>query len=203
MKPIKLNIMKLKLILIFATCFASLSFAQSPQSYSIYEYGDKLISCDTNFKNLFQNWNSEHIKNARDIKLISYKFVETIKDSIQIKKYIKQLTKPDVLLKSGKTAEQSGSDMMKKRECYVFIETFDEMNARLKGERKPEIPKEAFLSELKKTAGGLKYRIHIKDSIYVIKVQKEGKVFDNYVICNSKTFKVKCDNLFLGIQLWK
>jgi len=195
--------MKLKLILIFTTCFLTFSFAQSTQSFSIYEYGDKLSTCEINFKNLFQNWNPKNIVNSKDIKLISYQFIEIIKDSIQIKKYTELLTKPDILLKSGKTSENSGSEMITKRECYVYLETFDEMNARLKGEKKPEIPKEAFLSELKEIARGLKNIIHIGDYIYVIKIQKEGKIFDNYVICDSKTFKVKFDNLFWGIQLWK
>ena len=55
---------------------------------SIYEYGDSLTSCETNFENLFRNWHNGYITNANQYSDFgSYSFVETISDSARYRYY--------------------------------------------------------------------------------------------------------------------
>ena len=56
-------------------------------SLSIYEYGDSITDCKTNFINLFANWTSQNITNADSYKLLKYSFVETISDSLRFNFY--------------------------------------------------------------------------------------------------------------------
>jgi len=202
------NIMKLKLITIIITCFVGLSYAQKTRStFSIYEYGDKLTSCETNFQNLFKFWIPKYITNANETKLITYQFVEELKDTKQITKYIDLLTSTDNLI--GSTKMSNGVVYDKKNQkrkygyYYRYIETFEQLNSRARLEKEPELKKEVFINTQEQIAKGLRRDLRIGDQIYVIKIQKGNKLYDNYVVCDPKTFKVKFDNLFWGIQLWK
>ncbi|MBN2662011.1 MAG: hypothetical protein JXR68_00055, partial [Bacteroidales bacterium] len=65
----------------------SISHSLLGNRVSIYEYGDSLISCETNFENLFKNWMPRNVTNAREYKLLEYKFVETIADTVRYNYY--------------------------------------------------------------------------------------------------------------------
>jgi hypothetical protein len=65
----------------------SISHSLLGNRVSIYEYGDSLISCETNFENLFNNWNTRNVTNAREYKLFEFKFVETIADTVRYNYY--------------------------------------------------------------------------------------------------------------------
>ncbi len=54
---------------------------------NLYEYGLPLSSCETNFKNLFNNWHSGNITNANEYKLLDFSYVETIMDTIRYNYY--------------------------------------------------------------------------------------------------------------------
>lgn len=75
-------------IYIFFSFFYFLSWNCNGQKYvSIYDMGDSIVSCETNFANLFYNWNSNIVKNAEEYRLLSYSFVETITDSLRYLHY--------------------------------------------------------------------------------------------------------------------
>jgi hypothetical protein len=59
----------------------------SEKLVSIYEYGDSLTSCETDFKNLFRNWKNGHITNANQYRFDNFSFVETISDSARYRYY--------------------------------------------------------------------------------------------------------------------
>jgi len=59
----------------------------SDKLVSIYEYGDSLTSCETNFRNLFRNWKNGHITNANQYRFDNFSFVETISDSARYRYY--------------------------------------------------------------------------------------------------------------------
>ncbi len=59
----------------------------SDKKVSIYEYGDSLTSCETNFENLFRNWHNGYITNANEYSFDNYSFVETISDSARYRYY--------------------------------------------------------------------------------------------------------------------
>lgn len=53
----------------------------------IYEYGAPLTSCETNFENLFKNWNTKNITNAREYELLDFSFIEIIADTTRYNYY--------------------------------------------------------------------------------------------------------------------
>lgn len=59
----------------------------SDKVVSIYEYGDSLTSCKTNFRNLFRNWDNGYITNASQYIFGNYSSVETISDSARYRYY--------------------------------------------------------------------------------------------------------------------
>ncbi|MDR1897373.1 MAG: hypothetical protein LBR10_11345 [Prevotellaceae bacterium] len=62
-----------KRIIILCICFWTFD-AESQSAYeikSIYESGEALTSCEVNFKNLFNNWNSSNVTNADSLSLIN------------------------------------------------------------------------------------------------------------------------------------
>lgn len=54
---------------------------------SIYEYGTSLSSCETNFKNLLNNWHPDLVTNADEYDTLYYSFYETIADSARYNYY--------------------------------------------------------------------------------------------------------------------
>lgn len=80
----------------------------------IYEYGDSIVSCETNFKNLFTNWTVKNITNAPDYKLLNYSFLESISDSVIFKVYSRLFTSSTNMLgkgtKSSSRSTSYGSD---------------------------------------------------------------------------------------------
>lgn len=77
---------------------------------SIYEVGDSIVSCETNFENLIYNWTTDNVTNAYEYKSIRYAFVETITDSIRYKYYRNFFSGDKMLLSStsGNSGEKNG-----------------------------------------------------------------------------------------------
>ena len=51
------------------------------KTVSIYELGDSIVNCETNFENLINNWTTNNVTNADEYKLFRYAYLETITDS--------------------------------------------------------------------------------------------------------------------------
>lgn len=73
------------LIIVNLIAFLS-SYSQKSDSLiihyrSIFEYGDSIKDCQTNFKNLINNWQSAFITNANEFEFIKCTFIEEITDS--------------------------------------------------------------------------------------------------------------------------
>lgn len=94
----------------------------SDKMVSIYEYGDSLTSCETNFRNLFRNWNNGYITNAIQFKLGNYSFVETISDSARYRYYRNYFSGLEVVsyqyLSSGSSSYE-GKQMKNKHEYFI------------------------------------------------------------------------------------
>lgn len=61
--------------------------SKAQNSVSIYEYGDSINDCETNFKNLYGNWNSDNVTNASEYKFTGCSYVETLEDSARYRYY--------------------------------------------------------------------------------------------------------------------
>ncbi len=119
------------LIILLAT--ASTAWSQQNQfprietrqgTVSIYEYGDSLISCETNFENLFRNWTKENITNAGEYSgLESYSFIETISDSVRYKYYRNFFSGLEVVnfyYSDSKSAIYNGKEWIETKEYRVY-----------------------------------------------------------------------------------
>ncbi len=88
------------------------TFSYGQKKVSIYELGDSITSCETNFNNLFTNWTANNITNADEYRFFGYSFLETITDSVRFNHYRNYFSGAEQL-----TGSISGSH----REDGVFI----------------------------------------------------------------------------------
>ena len=85
---------------------------------SIYEVGDSIVNCETNFKNLMNNWTTDNITNADEYKSFRYAFVETITDSIRYN-YYRNLLSGDEMLSASKGNSSGEKNGHKYHTCYI------------------------------------------------------------------------------------
>ena len=98
----------------------------SDKMVSIYEYGDRLTFCETNFENLFRNWHNGYITNANEYSFDNYSFVETISDSARYRYYCNYFSGLEVVNNYYSSFASSSSykgKQMKTRQEY-FITPF-------------------------------------------------------------------------------
>jgi len=88
----------------------------------IYEYGDSLTSCETNFVNLFRNWNNRYITNANQYDFGKYAFVETISDTARYRYYRNYFSGLDVVsshwANSGSSSYE-GKQLKSEQEYFI------------------------------------------------------------------------------------
>ena len=119
--------------LTFSVLFFIISFSVYSQSkldsimylwgaVPIYEYGTPLKSCETNFENLFKNWNPVNVTNAHEYELLDFKFIETIADTIRYNYYRNYFSSGDAIGNSGTTYDNE-KDKFKTLNGKTVIET--------------------------------------------------------------------------------
>lgn len=116
---------------------------------SIYELGNPVVNCETNFKNLFKNWTTQHITNAKSYDLLNYSLVETITDSIQFNYYRNYFSGVEPV-GSSVQARSGGSNGERFHEfyiepAYIYTEVFDQRGL-------PAEARELFTDEFKAKA---------------------------------------------------
>lgn len=139
--------MKMRNLILICLFLTQLIFSYGQNKISIYELGDSIINCETNFKNLFNNWTSENVTNADSYKLHKYSLVETIIDSTRLNYYRNYFSGVEPIYSStqGKSGENSSGQRF--REFYIkpgFIhkEIYDQRGL-------PEKIREIFSEEFK------------------------------------------------------
>lgn len=115
------------------TCLLSIQmvFSYGQKVISIYELGDSLVDCETNFKNLFSNWTSENVTNADSYKLLKFSVVETITDSSRFIYYRNYFSGVEPIYSSTKGISGENTNGQSIHEFYIkpgFIhkEIFDQ-----------------------------------------------------------------------------
>lgn len=171
---------------------------------SIYEIGEPITTCESNFKNLFNNWNPGNITNANDLFLIGYSFVETIADSITINQYAELLTGNDAIMATIGKSSSSGSNYVNEHsDLYFKVRTFSSLCDTTNKDRDEKIK---MLNGFEKERNLLKFYIktlvNIGDKVYVVIFRDKKRTYTNFVICSAKTKKVVYDNLFMNITIW-
>jgi hypothetical protein len=178
--------------------FVSTSLFSQRSRTCIYEYGDSLVSCESNFKNLFNAWIPENISNANDTKLLSFQFVEKISSDAQINQYVERLSNSDALTSSFRV----WMDNNKNKTQLFRLDTLCSLYNKLLAEKKDEATAKSQFEELRKFyADKIRKSIQVGNSVYVIKIEVDGKRFDDFVFCDPETKKVTWDKLFLNVTL--
>ncbi|WP_159523823.1 hypothetical protein [Sunxiuqinia indica] len=173
---------------------------------TIYEYGDSRTSCECNFENLFRNW-PKWVTNYNETELLSYKYVETLKDSSLIEHYA-------VLLNNWKSlgcrisasyGEKGNADTtIYTREFYFFGKPRGNIPEKIKKDPSKEaLYRSEWESNLKKMRESFRKTVYIGDRVYLIKLKIGSRKYDHYVICRPVENKIVFDNLFLGIDEMK
>ncbi len=171
----------------------------------IFEYGDSLTSCETNFKNLFNAWSKGLIANARETKLLSYHYVTDVTTPDQVKQYVSQFLSPNSMtsafsisygskpVNGSKRSEELTFrlDTIKSFYNYLLVQ-YNKNEAKAKAE---------FDQSLKYMIDSISKSIQIGSKVFVVKVEVKGKKVDDLVICNPVTKKVVWDHLFKRVTL--
>jgi hypothetical protein len=161
------------------------------KTINIYEIGIPITSCECNFDNLLNNWN-RWVVNRDGVKLLSYQYVETLKDEARIAHYADVMYNMESTVSigygSGKRSwsNEDGSTEYRFRHIINIGKASDFLE-RLEDAEQRSSAKEG----LEKTFGMMKdmyfKEVHADDKVYLLKFEANGKVYDYYVICNSAT----------------
>ena len=143
----------MRTILLVWCLIMQVSFLHGQRTVSIYELGDSITDCETNFKNLFANWTSHNITNASSYNLLKYSYVETITDSTRFNYYRNYFSGIEPVYRSGASRYQSSSNGGDIREFFIkpgFIygEYFDQRGL-------PPAAREIFTDEFISKAKGI------------------------------------------------
>lgn len=171
---------------------------------TLYEFGEQLTNCDCNFENLFRNWTPQFISNSENIPLLSYHFVETVNDSDRINYYYDILTNLDVLVgRHGERNLYSKKELMETEEKVRVIEPYFRKESYANSpvfKSIPEHEKAEFWKKVKQEIETMskiaRFSIKSGDQIYVVKFKFEGKIYDNYVVCDPEKKRITWDNIF-------
>ena len=89
---------------------------------SIYEFGDSIVDCETNFKNFLNNWNTEFINNADDYKILDCRLVDTISDSAKYNSYKYYFSSDEPVVYNCKVSHKENPRGNKTKELFIYPE---------------------------------------------------------------------------------
>ena len=201
---IKNNIILFLLLFICASTYSQEVRNQEWDNISIYEYGILLTSCECNFKNLFNNWNRS-INNYQETELLSYKYLTTLKDSIDIKYYedlLNGLSSLGRTLSVSTFQKMNADSIIYSRDIVFEFNPLSEMSDSIKGN--PD-SMASYYSEIeniiKNQKSYFKKEVQMNDKVFVIYLKNKWGMHKHYVICSNKNNKIIFDTLFFDIYL--
>lgn len=178
--------------------------SENVKTCSVYEYGVPITCAEDNFKNLFNNLNSDNFVNAADFELLDYKYLFTITgnegkenvgflissmfsgDSIAVSMSILSSSKKYKAFFPDKKPQDWDYREQKTHSSKISI-SYHSLN----GEES------MFLFEL--FAMGI---MREGDKAYLINWKYKGKEMRSYVICDGRTHRVVWDLVFMGCLFW-
>lgn len=195
----------LPLVFLIASVLAYGQVAHDPKwdNVTMYEYGVALTSCTCNFENLFRNW-PKWVTNHQETELLSYKYVETLKDSSLIEYYAALLNGWESLgcrISANHGEKVNADTTIYTRELYFYGEPMENIPREVKKDPSKEaLYRSEWESNFKRMRESFRKTVQIGDRVYLIKLKIGGKKYDHDVICRPGENKIVFDNLFLGIH---
>jgi hypothetical protein len=197
------QILSIFFLIIGTVCYGQIAHDPKWDNVTIYEYGDSLTSCECNFENLFGNW-PKWVTNYQETELVSYKYVETLKDSSRIEYYAVLLNNWNILGRriSASHGEKGNADTtIYTRELYFYGEPLENIPEVIKKDPSKEpLYRSEWESKFKEMRESFIKTVQIGDKVYLIKLKIESMEYDHSVICRPVENKIVFDNLFLGIH---
>ncbi|MGV8138581.1 MAG: hypothetical protein AB2L20_25545 [Mangrovibacterium sp.] len=197
------QILSIFFLIIGTVCYGQIAHDPKWDNVTIYEYGDSLTSCECNLENLFGNW-PKWVTNYQETELVSYKYVETLKDSSRIEYYAVLLNNWNILGRriSAYYEEKGNADTtIYTRELYFYGEPLENIPEVIKKDPSKEpLYRSEWESNIKKMRESFRKTVQIGDKVYLIKLKIESREYNHYVICRPGKNKIVFDNLFLGIH---
>jgi hypothetical protein len=173
---------------------------------TIYDYGEQAVtSCESNFENLSRNWN-KWITNHKETELVSYSYVETLKDSDRITYYSNimcgwESTGANHSSSSNSTGNADTTTYT--REFHIVPTTFKEQLEKFSEASTDTVKLSLFKAKidgmLKIMKNQFMERVNIGDKVYLIKLKAKGKIYDHYVICRPNENKIVSYDFLLNI----
>lgn len=194
------------LILSLCVIFSIMPIKQTNCSFkNIYEAGEPLKSSETNFKNLFNNWNSNHLLNANDFVLINYSFIEEISDTSALELYSRLFTDNKRLIgtvKNKSSFETFFNESVQISEQTFSLRTFESL---CDTSNCTSLEKSAMISAFEKERENLKRTfksiVKVGDTVFVIFFKDKQHIYNTYVVCSNRTNRVIWDNVFRNIKI--
>ncbi|MGV8093036.1 MAG: hypothetical protein AB2L24_14355 [Mangrovibacterium sp.] len=197
------QILSIFFLIIGAVCYRQIAHDPIWDNVTIYEYGDSLTSCECNFENLFRNW-PKWVTNYQETELVSYKYVETLKDSSLIEHYAVLLNNWNSLgcRVSASHGEKGNADTtIYTRELHFYAIPMDNLPKEVKDDPSKEpLYRSEWESYFKTMRESFRKTVHVGDKVYLIRLKTEGTKYNHYVICRPGENKIVFDNLFLKID---
>lgn len=148
----------------------------------IYNSGPvECTSCICNLKNLFRSWRKENIINYDEIELTGYRLVDSLTDSLKIRKYYERI----VDTSSNYFIQYSGNTkMLKLLKADTLSKEYDEALQYMRNQ--------------------LASSLTLNSTVYVIDMRlKDGTKIENYAVCDKDKRMITYDNMFFYFYLFK
>lgn len=194
------NIFLLFSLTVCISTYGQVTHKSGQDEVSIYEYGEPLSTCESNFENLFRNWDT-WITNHEEIKPISYHYVETLKDNSRIAYYTDLLyswTATEISLSGNNSIYLNGEMETYTNEFHVRPGTFKEVLDSLE-QSKNSLSLDLFKVEIDSIIEFRKRyfreNICIGDKVYLVQLKKKRRIYDYYVICRPKENRIVANEL--------
>jgi len=173
---------KTNLLVLFALTLAfSVDGQNTPpkKTATLYETGSIVYSCESNFDNLIKNFKPANIANASDYVIFGYAFLETISDSTAYNAYANYFASDRAIVPIDKNT--------KRPPIYGTVPTLLSIE-----------PQTASRDSYKR----FRATVRLEDLVYVVNFRYKGKVYADYIICDSETRTVRFDTFFGSIRIW-
>lgn len=153
---------------------------------TLFEYGAPINTIEDNFRNLWRNY-PLLVSNAGSLKLVSYKYITTVKSQKQIRSYLKKNT---------------GVYQLKGGILTSFVPDHVEHN-RITMDFRPEyslggsVEKASIAADMEKIA----MEVNVGDEVYLIHFITDAGIHDFYVFVNPETKTVLEEGNFLAMRI--
>jgi hypothetical protein len=180
--------MKLSIIILILFSGFSLKIqAEDSTYYNLFEYGmPSIVSSEDNLENLLRNF-PLYIENADQYEFLSYKYVGTIKNRKQIKRYVK-------------------NNINKRMSVFIFITSIsgsnnDDYESKIRLEIHPAMEHQN-LFDFKSFVDTISNEyIHPGYEVYMLKFVANLKTYDYYIFINPQTKHVVTKGNIFGFNI--